>query len=161
MREQFQREYKGSLAELENTIEKEYILVMEQNCHREHSYRECRYDISIISFFTLTILIWYPNFQWTGEQMIEQARNSGGEIEMGEARALKLPSCENLKRIEARKFMNFLSLYLLSMLSMLPFAIIFIIAQRSITKTPEKMTKTSHKKRKRNQRNRDGSNIFN
>lgn len=40
VREQFKKEYQGSLHRLESNIEEEYIMVMKQNCFRERSYRK-------------------------------------------------------------------------------------------------------------------------
>lgn len=40
VREQFRKEYQGSLHRLESNIEEEYIMVMKQNCFRERSFRK-------------------------------------------------------------------------------------------------------------------------
>lgn len=45
-------------------------------------------------------------FCWLGEVMMARARNFGTELQMEQAKSLKLTSCENLARIGLTKFMT-------------------------------------------------------
>lgn len=126
VRDQFHREFQGTLARLENTVEEEYVMIMKQNCYRERGYRKCRSNTSLNEFllfhFFYNYNIWLPHivqngsyqsnrtfilflFSSSGEMMIGRARNFGSPRQLEEARALKITSCENLARIGLTKFM--------------------------------------------------------
>lgn len=105
VREQFKKEYQGSIERLESNIEEEYIVVMKQNCFRERSYREYnhhRLSIQVFNFkkrFAICVL-----FRFSGDLMIARARNFGGETQLEHAKSLKVPSCDSLIRLGLTKF---------------------------------------------------------
>lgn len=72
VKENFNTEYQGSLARLENSVEEDYITTMKQNCYRERTYRE---------------------------SMISRAKTFGSRSQVAQAQQLKTPSCDNLARI--------------------------------------------------------------
>lgn len=40
VKENFENDYQGSLARLENSVEEDYVYTMKQHCFRERSYRK-------------------------------------------------------------------------------------------------------------------------
>lgn len=106
MREQFKKEYQGSLHRLESNIEEEYIMVMRQNCLRERSYRKCSKSCS--SFFYPRKLLEISQLRhfkfFSGELMMTRARSFGNEAQLEQAKALKVTSCDNLARLGLTKY---------------------------------------------------------
>lgn len=100
MRDQFKKEYQGSLHRLESNIEEEYIMVMRQNCLRERSYRKSKrqtFSFPITENFMICIF-------YAGELMMARARSFGNEAQLEHAKALKVTSCDNLARLGLTKY---------------------------------------------------------
>ncbi|KAK2152811.1 hypothetical protein LSH36_317g03065 [Paralvinella palmiformis] len=68
----FSTEYRGSIKQLEQQVEEEYISNLRSNCYRERSYKE---------------------------SMLWRARNFGDRSLYQKAQDMKTPSCENLQRL--------------------------------------------------------------
>ncbi|XP_073812949.1 visceral mesodermal armadillo-repeats isoform X2 [Musca autumnalis] len=77
VKENFENDYQGSLARLENSVEEDYVYTMKQHCFRERSYREA---------------------------MMARARSFGSRAQFAQAQGLKMPSCDNLSKIGITRY---------------------------------------------------------
>uniref|UniRef100_T1PLV8 DUF1977 domain-containing protein n=1 Tax=Musca domestica TaxID=7370 RepID=T1PLV8_MUSDO len=77
VKENFENDYQGSLARLENSVEEDYVYTMKQHCFRERSYREA---------------------------MMARARSFGSRAQFAQAQGLKMPSCDNLSEIGITRY---------------------------------------------------------
>ncbi|XP_075167747.1 dnaJ homolog subfamily B member 12 [Haematobia irritans] len=77
VKENFESDYQGSLARLENSVEEDYVYTMKQHCFRERSYREA---------------------------MMARARSFGSRAQFAQAQGLKMPSCDNLSKIGVTRY---------------------------------------------------------
>ncbi|XP_037956290.1 dnaJ homolog subfamily C member 18-like [Teleopsis dalmanni] len=69
----FEKDFKGSVKNLEQNIEKHYIDTMKYSCRSEHSFRE---------------------------SLILRAKKFGNSAQLANAKVLQLPSCERLQKLE-------------------------------------------------------------
>uniref|UniRef100_A0A1A9WI20 J domain-containing protein n=1 Tax=Glossina brevipalpis TaxID=37001 RepID=A0A1A9WI20_9MUSC len=77
VKENFGKEYLGSLTRLEDSVEEDYVYTMKQNCFRERNYREA---------------------------MMARARSFGSRAQLAHAQGLKMPSCDNLSKIGVTRY---------------------------------------------------------
>lgn len=77
VKENFDSDYQGSFARLENSVEEDYIYTMKQHCFRERNYREA---------------------------MMARARSFGSRAQFAQAQGLKMPSCDNLSKIGITRY---------------------------------------------------------
>uniref|UniRef100_A0A1B0AV00 J domain-containing protein n=1 Tax=Glossina palpalis gambiensis TaxID=67801 RepID=A0A1B0AV00_9MUSC len=80
VKQNFGKEYLGSLRRLEDSVEDDYVYTMKQNCFRERNYREA---------------------------MMARARSFGSRAQLANAQGLKTPSCDNLSKIGVTRYSLF------------------------------------------------------